>query len=240
MQTFIADTANVTLRRKRDKHVVFTAEAQLAGLTGSEESEVIRGGIGNKALYTVKHSKEVVLAVRNATFNLEFLAMSQGAEIDPNGKALITKTERNLEVKEGAITLAETPEGKVTISQPDGTTTSVDAEGKEVTVDGVNDGTITASYKTEVEGRKITLDATKFSESYEVEYATIEYNTETNEVVRDIYFVFNNANPAGDYEINLENGEAYTPELEFNAMAEANSNEIGYIIEVDRVKGETP
>lgn len=236
MQTFIADTADITFRRKRDGHVVFTAEAQLAGLNGEEESEVIRGGIGNKSLYTVKHSKEVTLSVRNATFNLEFLAMSQGVEIE-DGKAIVTKSDR-LEVSSGEIELTKESEGDVLIRYTDGTSESVTATGKTVEVDGNDGDKVTAVYQTEVEGRKIVLDATQFAENYEVEYATIEYNTQTNEVVRDIYFVFNNATPAGSYEINLENGEAYTPELEFTAMTETNSDEIGYIIEVDRE--ETP
>lgn len=244
-QTFIADTADVIMRRKSDGHVVFTAEAQLAGLTGGEESEVIRGGIGNKALYTVKHSKEVGLSVRNATFDLEFLSISQGARIDENGKLEVEVYKRNVEIEEGTglgdngvIKLDHNPTGDVTIVFSDGTSEIIgsdDINGKEVEVDESDIGkVVNVSYKREVEGRKITLDATKFAESYEVQYQTIEYDTESNVVTKDIYFVFPNATPTGEYEINFENGEAFTPELEFNVMTEANSNELGYIIEEER------
>lgn len=235
-QTFIADTANVTFRRKKDGHVVFTAEAQLAGLSGSEESEVIRGGIGNKALYTIKHSKEVNLSVRNATFNLEYLAMSQGVSIE-QGTAQVTVVERGLEIENGVVTLKDLPlEGTVRYQVGGGEFKEVDSvSGKEATISNASDGDkVTVEYKKEVEGRRIVLDATKFAENYEVQYETIEYDTQTNEVIKDIYFLFHNCTPAGDYEINLENGEAYTPELEFTAMAKENSDEIGEIIEVDR------
>lgn len=233
--TFIADTADVVFRRKRDGHVVFTAEAQLAGLTGSEESEVVRGGIGNKALYTVKHSKEVGLNVRNATFNLEYLAMTQGVAIE-DGSAEVTVVERGLEVSDGSVTLKDEPvEGTVNFRDETGKFVKAEALDKEITVTGFEDGDkVTVEYKKKVTGRKMILDATKFAENYEVEYSTIEYDTATNQVLKDIYFLFPNAVPTGDYEINLENGEAYTPELEFNAMTEANSDKIGEVIEVDR------
>lgn len=239
MQTFIADTADVVFKHKKTGKVVFTAEAQLAGITGGEESEIIRGGIGNKALYTVNHSKEVGLSVRNATFSLEYLAMTQGVSIE-NDKATVTEVER-LTAEDGKVNIKGKPkDNTVQILGINGEFKNVEVEGSEIDVSDVakNGEVVQVSYGKEIEGRTIILDATKFSENYEVEYKTIEYNTETNEVVRDIYFIFHNASPSGEYEINLENGEAYTPELEFNAMAEANSNEIGRVVEVDRNKDE--
>jgi len=236
MQTYIADTADVTFKHKKSGKVVFTAEAQLAGLTGSEESEVIRGGIGNKSLYTVKHSKDVELSVRNATFSLEYIAMTQGVLIEDD-TAVVTEVER-IKAKDGKVTIKGEPleEGKVQIMGEDGTFENAKVEEGAIDVSKVaKDGeTVQVSYQKEITGRTVILDATKFADSYEVEYKTIEYDTETNEVVRDIYFLFPNAVPAGEYELNLENGEAYTPELDFNAMTESGSNEIGRVVEVDR------
>lgn len=240
MQTYIADTADVTFTHKKTGKVVFTAEAQLAGLTGSEESEVIRGGIGNKSLYTIRHSKDVELSVRNATFSLEYLAMTQGITIE-NDTATVTETERP-KAENGKVTIKGSPTGKVQILGASGKNKTVEVEDKEVDVSGVaEDGEVVqVSFTKEVKGRTVILDATRFSENYAVEYKTIEYDTETNEVVRDIYFIFHNASPSGEYELNLENGEAYTPELDFSAMAEANSDEIGRVVEVDRNGDGTP
>lgn len=236
MQTYIADTADVLFKNRRTGKVVFTAETQLAGLTGSEESEVIRGGIGNKSLYTIKHSKDVELNVRNATFSLEFLAMTQGESIH-NDTSVITEVER-LVAKDGKVTIKGEPEdNKVQISGIDGEfkNVSLEEEGTIDVSDVAEDGeTVQVSYAKEIKGRTIKLDATKFAEAYEVEYKTIEYDTDTNQVVRDIYFLFHNAVPAGEYELSFENGTAYTPELTFNAMSETNSDEIGRIVEVDR------
>lgn len=238
MQTFIADTADVSFKHKQTGKVVFTAEAQLAGLAGSEESEVVRGGIGNKSLYTVRHSKDVTLTVRNATFNLEYLAMTQGQVIEDD-KSFVTEVER-LTVDGDKVEIAGTPIGDVQVLKPGGDFELVTPAGDEVDVSVADDGELVeVSYLTEITGRTVKIDATKFSENYEVVYKTIEYDTETNEVVRDIYFIFHNASPSGEYELNLENGTPYTPELTFSAMADPGSNEIGRIVEVDR-KAETP
>lgn len=236
--TFIADTADVVFRRKRDGHVVFTAEAQLAGITGSEESEVIRGGIGNKSLYTIRHSKDIVLNVRNATFDLEFIAMTQGAEIE-NGSAKVTVVEKGLEVVDGAVTIKDTPtDGVVNYENKQGQFVAGIVEGNDVTVEGFQDGDkVTVEYKKEVQGKRLILDASKFSETYEVEYRTIEYDRETEVHTKDIYFLFYNASPSGEYEINLENGQAFTPELSFTVKAEANSSKLGEVIEVDVTDG---
>lgn len=234
MQTFIADTADVIFKHKKTGKVVFTAEAQIAGITGSEESEIVRGGIGNKALYTVRHSKEVGLTVQNATFNLEYLAMMQG-QVVTNDTSIVTEVER-VKVEDGQVTIQGNPVGDVQVGLSNGEFRIVTPKGNTIDVSGfAEDGeTVEVSYSKEITGRTIVIDATKFSENYEVIYKTIEYNTETNEIVRDVYFIFHNASPAGEYELSLENGTPYTPELTFNAMAEANSNEIGRIVEVDR------
>src|SRR5699024_1307762 len=99
---------------------------------------------------------------------------------------------------------AEAIQGVVAIPE------SVAVDGEEVAV----------AYSKDVEGETVILDATKFSKNYKVTYRTIVYSVDTNEVVADLYFVFPNASPSGEYELSLENGQAYTPELNFSVMAE--------------------
>lgn len=234
-QTYIADVADVVFRRKRDGHVVFTAEAQLAGISGAEESEGVRGGIGNQLLYTIRHSKETTLTVRNATFDLEYLSMIHGVSIEENGKAQVTVVERDLIVQGGKVSIKDTPvDNKVRYKNKENKFVDGTVSGKEVTVQGFNDGEkVTVEYKKEVTGRKIILDASKFSETYEVEYRTIEYDVETETHIKDIYFLFYNASPAGEYEINLEAGTAFTPELSFNVKTDPVTKKVGEVIEVD-------
>ncbi|WP_368900855.1 hypothetical protein [Oceanobacillus oncorhynchi] len=245
MSQYIADTADITMRKKAGGHVVFTAEAQIAGISASEESEIIRGGIGNKGLYTIKGAKEVTLEVTNATFSTDYLAMSQGAEITETS-AIVSQSEKGLEVKDNEGTLEAPIKGtpiddEIYIFNKDGESAKVSvSESKaEIPSEFAKAGdTVSATYKEEVTGKVLTIDAEKFSDNYEVSYKTIMYDTETNVVVKDIYFLFPNCSPSGEFEMTMENGTALTPSLTFEALADASTGKIGQVVEVERKNGE--
>lgn len=240
-KTYIADTCDVVFRRKSDGHAVFTAEAQLASIAQSISEEIIRGGIGNKPLYTVRHSKEVTLTVRNATFDLEWLAMTQGVSVT-NGSVEVNEVEKGLTVVDNAgtleVMLTGTPAGTTaTVINKNGESEQATITGNKVTIPtghAAANEKVDVIYKKSVTGDIVTLDASKFSENYEVEYRTIEYDAETNKVVKDIYFQFDNVIPSGSFDMSFENGSALTPELTFNAMADSATNQIGRIVEVAR------
>ncbi|GAA0346955.1 hypothetical protein GCM10008931_42790 [Oceanobacillus oncorhynchi subsp. oncorhynchi] len=246
MSRYIADTADITMRKNSgNKQTVFTAEAQIGGIGVSEESEVIRGGIGNKGLYTIKGAKDVTLDVTNATFSIDYLAMSQGAEITEDS-AIVSQSEKGLQVTDNEGTLEISIKGtpvdeQVTIVNRDGDSTDVDVSGSTVEVPSgfANAGeSVSAVYKEEVTGKVMTISGDKFSESYEVSYKTIEYDTETNRVVRDIYLNFPNCSPSGEFEMQFENGTALTPSLSFTVLANPNTGLIGEVVEVDRKDSE--
>ncbi len=236
-KVLINDTADVVFKRKSDGHVVFTAEAQLASISQSVSEEKLKGGIGNRTIALLRSDKEVTLQVRNALFDLEWLSMTQGVSIE-QGTVKVWKREDDLTVESGTVTIKGTPiddEVKVINAANDSEDTTV--TGKEVTVSTslAKDGDkVSVLYKQEVTGNIVTMDAKKFSETYEVEYSTIAYDPDTNEVVKDIYFQFDHVAPSGSFDISLENGSALTPELSFEAMTSGTSSEIGRFIEVDR------
>lgn len=240
-KTYIADTADVIFRRKSDGHVVFTAEAQLASLEQAVSEETIRGGIGNRPLYRIRSEKDVTLSVRNATFDLEFLSMTQGIAIT-NGSVQITKIEKDLVVEDNAgtleVTITGTPVGStVTVINKDGESEEAAVATNVVTIPTGHAAVgekVTVAYKSSVTGNIVEIESDKFSENYEVQYHTIEYDTDTNEVVKDIYFIFDNVSPSGAFSLSLENGTALTPELSFTALADSGSNKIGRVVEVAR------
>lgn len=236
-ELYIADVAEVTFEDKKTGDVAFVGNGQVTGLTGSEEEEKIFGGIGNKHIYSIRHSKELELNITNATFDLEYMAMTQGSDIK-NRTTTVVAYEKGLEVDDGSIELKEKDydgEVKIRIGRK---TVKAEAESGVVEVPSdleIEDGEeVDVAYHKEIEGETVILDATKFSRNYKVTYRTIIYSVDTNEVVADLYFVFPNASPSGEYELELENGEAYTPELTFSAMAEKNADELGRIIQVPR------
>jgi len=242
MKTVIHDTADIVVKRKSDGHTVLNAHAQLASIAQTVSEEFLKGGIGNKNLFLIRTDKEVNLAMRSATFDLEYLAMTQGVAVEESGTAKITKFEQvtvagvlgDLEV-----TIKGTPvNGKAILHDADGTQVELDvAAGKATLPIGstATDGDIlTVSYVEDVTGRVVEMDSTKFAEKYSVEYRTIEYDLDTQKVIADIYFIFDEVVPSGAFDLSLENGSAYTPEINFMVLNPQNSDVFGRIVEVKR------
>src|SRR5699024_10947564 len=77
----------------------------------------------------------------------------------------------------------------------------------------------------EVIGKSVKMHSDRFAEKYKVQYQTIVYDAKAEAVVADLYIVFNEVSPSSAFDMSLENGTAYTPELTFRAT----SNEGGEI-----------
>ncbi|PGZ96947.1 hypothetical protein COE51_16380 [Bacillus pseudomycoides] len=239
MKTIINDTADVVFRRKRDKFIIFTAEAQLASISQKVQEEKIKGGIGNKTIASLKSEKEIELAVRNAVFDRAWLEMAQGVEFTSANNVLVYKKEETV-VTGGKITTKGTIDGSLQVTEKTGkvlVATKDDTKPKEITVTGAKDGDmLNVLYQTSVSNADVLeIRGDTFSEAYEVEYHTIEYNPETNKVAKDIYFQFDKVSPSDAFDMSFENGKPLAPEFKFTAMSPLGSEVIGRVIEVDRV-----
>lgn len=238
MALYVIDVADVAFKRKSDGHIVFTSEAQMSSLSQTVDEEAIQGGIGSKTLYTVKSNKQMELSVRNATFNLEWLAMTQGVKVEDGGVATVMK-DYTVDVADGAAAV-DAPDGTVTIVNEDKESQTAEAASGSVTIpsDFAADGdSITVIAEEEVIGKSVEIRSDKFSEKYEVQYKTIVYDNNTDTHVHDLYINFYEVSPSSAFDLSLENGTAFTPELTFTAMANK-QNEIGKMIQV--AVGETP
>lgn len=239
----ISDTADAVVKRKSDGEVFITAETQLAAITTSLGiNERVFGGIGNKPLAVIKGQKEVSTNFRNAMYDQNFLAMTQGVSVT-NGTVTVFKKEDGLKVVNNAgaleVTIAGTPVGTtVYVTNNAGETESATVTTGKVTVPtghAVADEIVSVSYQASVTGADIVeLDSTKFPEAFSIEFHTIGYDPETNKIVKDIYIQLDHVVPQGDFEMSLENGSPYAPEVSFDAIAAPNTSAIGRVIEVDR------
>ncbi|MCA1025669.1 hypothetical protein LCM23_06165 [Cytobacillus kochii] len=239
----IMDTADVTIKRKSDGHVFASAETQLASIASSLGiNEKIFGGIGNKPLAVMKGQKEVTSTLRNAFYNQELLAITQGVTVE-EGTHDVYKRENGLKVvdNEGTleVAIAGTPVGTTAyVTNAKGETESVAIASNKVTIPTghANAGeAVAVSYQIQVTGNTVPIDAKKFGEAFEIEYHTIGYDPVTNTVLKDIYIQLDHAVPGSDYELSFENGTPIAPEITFDALTPQNEDEIGRIIEVDRV-----
>lgn len=239
-ELYIADVAEVTFEDKVTGEIAFLGNGQITGLASTEEEEKIKGGIGNRHIYSIRHSKELDLNITNATFDLSYLAMVQGSDIK-NETSTIVEYEQGLTVVDGEVTLKDeefSGDVKVKIGRKsvDSTATSGIVE---ILDEDIKDGDeVDVAYHKAIEGETVVIDSSKFSRNYKVVYRTIVYSVETDSVVADLYFIFPNASPSGEFDMSLENGEAYTPELNFSVKSEKNSSELGRIVQVPRVNGE--
>ncbi|MGM7720492.1 hypothetical protein [Metabacillus sp. Hm71] len=243
MKLLVIDTADVVMKRKRDGHIFITAEAQLSSISGTLGiNEKIYGGIGNKALAVMKGQKEVTSTLRNAFYDTEFLALTQGVAVEEDGSATVYKTEKGLTVADNAgaleITISDTSVTTVHVRNAKGAVESATAASGKVTVPtghAVAGELVSATYQKSVTGDIVELDSEKFAEAYTLEFHTLAYDPDTNAVIKDIYIQLDHVVPMDEFELSLENGTAVAPEVNFECLAAPNSTQIGRIIEVDRV-----
>ena len=240
----IIDTADVTVKRKSDGHTFASAETQLASISQSLGiNEKIFAGIGNKPFFIMKGQKEVTTTLRNAAYDKELLAMTQGVSVEEGKSVKVYKREDELKVEDDGtgnleVTISGTPAGtEAHVINSKGELEISAITGDKVTIPtghaGVGD-LVSVQYQMEVTGDVIELESDKFGEAYEIEYHTIAYDPETNEVVKDIYIQLDHVVPSGEFELSFENGTPIAPEFTFDCLTAPNSNKIGRIIEVDR------
>lgn len=250
----IQDTADVTITDKVTGKVVLNAEAQLAGIQGSISEEDLQGGIGNKKLYKIRTDKSIDLSMRSAVADVEYWAMTQGVEVEHGGKMTVTSNfvgTVELDSLSANVIFLPTPStvkvgDNVAVAMADGTqeqlpiisatstavppVTGLAVELASATAVVSAGDKLQTFYKEEVTGQRISIDSTKFSNKYEVEMRTIAYDLDTAKVTADIYFQFPETIPSGEFDISLENGSVYSPEINFSVLNPKGQDEMGAIL----------
>lgn len=236
------DVAEAVVIDKQTGETAVYANLQLSSLEGTLSEEDLRAGIGNGKIFRIRTDKELSVNLRTATVDLNWLAMQQGVEVESGQTARVTKIETATVVASGAdfaVNIKGTPinnEVRVDngIDEQDVATATTGQVLLPATMAVKVGDKITVTYSEEVTGNRLQFDAGKFSKSYRLELRTIAYNLETAQVHSDIYFIFDNAVPTGDFSFGLESGTVVTPELTFSILSEKGSSVMGEMIEVVR------
>jgi len=236
-QLVIQDVCDVVITDVATGKVVANTHMQMSSLEGTISEEDLRAGIGNGKIFKIRTDKDINLNFRSATFDTEWLAMTQGIEVDVK-TAKVTKVER-LIIASGKVTVTGTPENNtVTLTDADGSVEEATATSKIVTIPegfGHADGDeILVSYKETVTGEGINFDGSKFSTKKRVEMRTIAYDLDTAKVYSDIYFIFPETLPGGDFSLSFEAGNVITPEISFSVLQPKGSTVLGEMIDVPR------
>lgn len=238
MSTVIVDTCDVVFKRKSDKKVIFTAEAKVASIEQTVSESQIRGGIGNGVLAVYRTDKELKGKVTNALYDAEWLEMVTGTKF-VEGTANVFAEEAGVVCKAaGELEIKGTPvENTISVIAEDGTPVAGTPtfSTKKISLEGLTENSVyTVQYQTSVSGKILTVDISKYPENYEVEYHTIEYDPETNEVVKDLYWQFDKVTPSAQFSYSYEAGQPIGSEIDFTICNTKGTKEVGRAIEVVR------
>lgn len=238
---YIQDTADVLLTRKSDGFKIASGTTQSTSISQSVEEEVIKGGIGNRSLYTIKSDKEIEIQIKDAIFNPQWLAASQGVKVE-NGKTLVVENVETVEVEaEGKITVKDTKyNGAAVFVDSKGENHKVTLANGTATVEGITEqigkeGMVT--YEVERTGKSIAIRSDRFAEKYKAQLSTVIYEAETEQIVEDLFAVFHNVTPSSEFELGLEAGSALAPEMTLRCTADAKTKEIGNWFTSPHVEG---
>lgn len=92
------------------------------------------------------------------------------------------------------------------------------------------DGTITATPET-VAGNAIELESTAIPKNAKLQLRTIAYDPETQEVVAEIFWIFDKVSPAGEFTQTFGMGQNNVQEVTFNALVPKGKTSYGrYVI----------
>src|SRR5690606_12728183 len=189
---------------------------------------------GNNLISTIRSSKTITVTARDALMSPDYLALTQGVDIEEDGTANVTRVETLDAGDAGAVTLSAEAAGPVTFTNDLGEQVTAEATGTTATLTGAT-GMVEVSYPTTVTGDIIRFMADKFSEAWELELETIAYDPDTNQISKSIFFQFDKAIPAGDFDLSLEAGTATAPELTLNIASDKGNKELGRMIITDYV-----
>jgi len=236
-QVVIQDVCNVVITDIATGKVAANTYMQMSALEGTISEEDLRAGIGNGKIFKIRSDKDINLNFRSAVFENDWFAMTQGVEV-LSDTVKVTRSER-LVINAGSITLTGTPvDATVKLTDADGSVEEATAVGKEVEIPvgfTLTDGDdIVVTYQEEVTGDTVSIDSAKFSRKYKVEMQTIAYDLNTAEVYSDIYFIFPETLPGGDFTFSFEAGTVITPEITFSVLNARGTTEMGKMVEVVR------
>lgn len=241
----IQDVCDVVITDMKG-NVVANTKLQMSALEGTISEEDLRAGIGNGKIFKIRSEKDLNLNFRSAVFNAEWLAMTQGVEVKQD-TIEVTRAE-TICIDGGEFTTEGTPVAtSLYVKNEEGKFVKTEFTGKIIdksavdllfpiaaaTDEGVQE--VTVHYKEEVTGESIAFDAKAFSAKYRVELHTIAYDLETATIASDIFFVFYEAMPGGDFSLSFEAGSVITPEISFSVLQPKCGTVMGKMIDVPRV-----
>lgn len=203
-------------------------------VTQSIKQDVIRSGIGSRVAAVLNSEKNIEFSITTTFHNDDIIAIQSGTGFGTDTIRIQNSISGSL--TSGKIALSATPvTDSVVVMDKNGKTYTASYAAGEVTVTSGTDGAIyTVIYSEDVEGQVLDLDSTAFPKNYKVQLHGIGYDPDTNEVVCDIYWLFDKAMPDGAFNFNGEKGNNVTEDIKFTAQTPVGAKSYGKYVVVPR------
>lgn len=230
----IQDVAEVYIKDSVTSDAYFFGITTKNDITQTVKQEVLRAGVGNSVVGVLQSDKEINFSVSTLLHNDDIFAIQSGKKF-ASGTYTVQMSEQ-AKLTSGKLTITGTPKGTsaIAIDSTGKQTTGTIATGQ-VSITGGTEGAIyTVIYPSEVTGDILSLDSKSFPKNYYVEMHTIGYSVETNQVVADIYWVFDKALPDGGLQAAYEAAKNNGNEIKFTAQVPVGATEYGRYIVIKR------
>lgn len=232
----IHDTLEAFIKDDANNKVYFLGLTTSGSIAQTVDQEPIRAGIGGKVVSVIQSNKNIEFTITTGV-HYDDVYEIQSNSLFTNEVVTIQKAE-SAKLVGGKLTINGTPvDGKVIVLDRHGKTVEATYADGEVTVTGGQEGAIyTVIYGEEVTADVLNLESDKFPKNYTVQLHGIAYDADTNEVVADVYWIFDKALPNGAFTANYGMGENKTDEITFTAQVPIGSNSYGKYVVVPRTQ----
>lgn len=175
----------------------------------------VRGGIGNKLLFTYLHDRKVDIKVEAATFSEKFLGLNVG-QLSTTGAVEVLKTETKTLVN-NATTCSLTPLSDVAVFYDDGTVEDVTPVGTTVTTSAGGSSEVTIAYTASISANQIIVSSTKPPTVVNM-YLLAEVRDTTGVIVKYLQINIPRYQVTGNYNLALAANGVSTEALEGTAL----------------------
>jgi hypothetical protein len=179
----------------------------------------VRGGIGNKLLYSYYHTRELTVDIEQATFGEQFISLNVGSTVS-TGAVRVVQTDCLTTSASSAAQITLTPIGNVSVVLADGVTVqTVTPSTKDIQLSGCPNQRVTAIYETSKTADQITVGATTPPSIVDLTLLADIYDQSHTSVLKKLQINIPSFQIAGNYTLNLTANGVSTEKITGKALA---------------------
>ena len=178
----------------------------------------VRGGIGNKLLFSYYHTRELTVDIEQATFGEQFIALNVGSTVS-TGAVTVVQTDCLTTSASSAAQITLTPIGNVSVILADGTIQTVTPSTKDIQLTGCPSQKVTAIYETSKTADQITIGATEPPSIVDLTLVAEIRDQSHTTVLKYLQINVPSFQIAGNYTLNLTANGVSTEKITGKALA---------------------